>query len=97
MKIAALTQHRQVLAFLTENNLTAPVIPAGCNTFYQPLTLTDGRHAVVINQRGFSPTAADNEEECNGLTLFILDESPTEQGRTALLRWVENFITPARN
>lgn len=89
MKIAALINHRQVLALLTENSLAAPTIPAGCNTYYQPVTLADGRHAVVINQRGFTPTAADNEEECNGLSIFILDEPPTDQGRIALLRWVE--------
>jgi hypothetical protein len=91
MKIAALLQHRQVLAFLTENKLEAPAIPPGCNTIWQDLTLPDGRHAIVINQSGFTPTAADNEEEVNGLLLFIADEPPTPAIRDELHRWVENF------
>lgn len=90
MKIAALLQHRKVLDFLAENNLQAPAIPLDANTVWRDLTLADGRHAVVLNQKGFNPTAADDEEECNGLSLYILDEPPTAEGKRELLQWMED-------
>jgi hypothetical protein len=92
MKIAALIQHRQVLDFLAENHLEAPSIPEGCNTFYRDLTLPDGRHAIILNQSGFTPTAEDNEEECNGLSLFIADEPPTPAIKAALWEWFEKQL-----
>ena len=92
MKLAALLIHRQVLAFLTENGLEPPAIPPGCNSIWRDITLADGRHAVVLNQTGFSPEATDNEEECNGLSLFILDEEPTPEGKAGLLNWMEEQL-----
>lgn len=92
MKIAALLQHRQVLAFLAEHGLEAPAIPPGCNTIWKSLTLPDGRHAVILNQSGFTPTAEDNEEEVNGLILFIADEPPTPAIRDQLHRWVDEQL-----
>lgn len=92
MKIAALLNHRQVLAFLAENGLEAPTIPEGCNTFYRDITLPDGRHAILLNQAGFTPTAADNEEECNGLSLFIADEPPTPAIKATLWTWMEEQL-----
>lgn len=93
MKIAALLLHRQVLAFLAENGLEAPAIPLDCNSIWRDLTLADGRHAVVLNQKGFTPAASDNEEECNGLSLFILDEPPTAEGKRDLLQWMEEQLS----
>ena len=92
MKIASLLIHRQVLAFLTENGLEAPTIPPGYNSIWRDITLADGRHAVVLNQTGFTPKATDNEEECNGLSLYILDEPPTPEGKTSLLNWMEEQL-----
>jgi hypothetical protein len=92
MNISALLQHRQVLAFLAEHGLDTPAIPPGCNTIWKPLTLPDGRHAVVINQSGFTPSSADNEEEVNGLLLFIADEPPTDFIRDQLHSWVESQL-----
>lgn len=94
MKIAALLIHRQVLAFLAENGLEAPAIPSGANSIWKDITLADGRHAVVLNQTGFSPEASDNEEEVNGLSLFILDEPPTPEGKAELLNWMDTQLTP---
>lgn len=94
MKLAAILIHRQVLAFLAENSLEPPTIPPGCNSVWRDITLADGRHAVVLNQTGFSPEAADNEEECNGLSLFILDEPPTPQGKRQLLEWMDEQLAP---
>lgn len=92
MKIAALLDHRQVLSFLSDNNLEAPAIPKGCNTIWQPIVLPDGHHAMVVNQRGFSPTAQDNEEEVNGLTLFIAVEPPTATTKTTLHDLVRQYL-----
>jgi hypothetical protein len=94
MKIAALLHHRQCLAFLSENNLEAPTIPSGCNTIWRDLVLADDRHAVIVNQTGFKPMASDNEEQVNGLSLYIADEPPSPSARRKLHEWIEAMLAP---
>jgi len=92
MKISALLQHRQVLAFLTENNLTPPTIPSGCNTVYKDMVLANGHAAICVNQTGFTPEQRDNEEEVNGLLLFICDQSATETVKAQMRQWLDDFM-----
>jgi hypothetical protein len=39
------------------------------------VTLHSGEHALVSVQRGFSPTARDNEREVNGALLLVLNDT----------------------
>lgn len=94
MKITALLNHRQCLAFLSGNNLDYPTIPSGCNTIWRDLVLADDRHAVIVNQTGFRPMASDNEEQVNGLSLYIADEPPSPRVRRKLQEWIEAMLAP---
>ena len=93
MKIAILLDHHQCLEFLAENRLEIPKIPPGCNTVWCDLILSDGRHAVAVNQTGFLPLASDNEEPINGLSLFIADEPPTPSMHQELHNWIESQLS----
>lgn len=95
MQIATITGHRQCLAFLAKNNIDAPTIPFGCNTVLKSFIIADGRHAVAVNQTGFTPIASDNEEQINGLVIFIADEKPTPSIERRLRDWIVAELQPA--
>lgn len=94
IKIGVILDHRQCLEILADNSLEAPKIPVGCNTVRKSFALADGRHAVIVNQKGFSPNASDNEEQINGLSLFIAIEPPTPSIERQLHDWVEAELHP---
>jgi hypothetical protein len=94
MKIAVAFAHTDAVRILSEAGQPIPRIPAGCNTISQHFTTADGQPALVINQTGFAPTQADNEEECNGCMIAIaLDADLTpETAAAGLEQWFKDFV-----
>ena len=95
MKIAVTLHHTEAARILTDAGVSVPRIPTGSNTISQHFTTADGQPAIVINQTGFTPTQADNEEECNGCTVaIVLDPVPQSQAIAALDQWLQTILTP---
>jgi hypothetical protein len=94
MKIGLITRHAEAASILRGAGVSVPTIPAGCNTISQHFLTAEGQPALVINQTGFAPTQADNEEECNGCMIAIaLDADLTPEAAAAgLEQWFEDFL-----
>ena len=70
-----------------------PRIPKGKNTVWKHFTTRAGKHAVIVNQRGFEPAAEDNEQQVNGCSLAVLlDDVPAAAARAALEEWVKEIL-----
>lgn len=78
IKIGIILDHKEALAIYTASGHDYPTIPDGCNTLEKSFRTPDGKHALLVNQRGFSPIASDNEEEVNGCLVFICTEDCEE-------------------
>ncbi len=93
MKIGVNITHAEALAAYTAAGHAFPTIPAGKNTIWHHFTTVDGLPAVILNQRGMTPEATDNEQEVNGCLLAIALEAPTpEAGQQALEGWVQDML-----
>lgn len=66
MQISTELDHTKALSIYQAAGHPFPAIPAGANTRTEPFITTNGLPAVLVNQRGFSPIATDNEEQING-------------------------------
>jgi hypothetical protein len=95
MKIGVTITHAEAARILTDAGVPVPRIPAGFNTISQHFTTAEGQPALVINQTGFAPTQADNEEECNGCTVaIVIDAAPQAEAVAALEQWLKTILTP---
>lgn len=93
MKIGVNITHAEALAAYTAAGHAFPTIPAGKNTIWHHFTTVDGLPAVILNQRGMTPTATDNEQEVNGCSFAVALDAPTpEAGRIALEKWVREML-----
>lgn len=75
--------HADVCAQLAAAGMPMPAIPAGCNTVRANITLPSGEHALVCVQRGFAPTAHDDEREVNGGLLIVLADAAWSEADAA--------------
>lgn len=95
MKIAVAIHHADAARILHDAGVPIPRIPTGCNTTSQHFTTADGQPALVVNQTGFAPTQADNEEECNGCAVaIVLDPVPQAEAIATLEQWLETMLKP---
>ena len=85
MTISAELDHHRALAHFTAAGHAFPAIPPGKNTVWHHFTLPDGSPAVLVNQSGLIPTAADNEEQVNGCSLIVALDAPSEDAARAAL------------
>ena len=93
MQIAVITHHAEAAHILQDAGVPVPRIPAGCNTISQHFRTAAGQPALVINQTGFTPTQADNEEECNGCTIaIVLDAVSAAKAHAALDQWLQSML-----
>lgn len=93
MKIAVTLHHNEAVSILRDAGAAVPRIPTGCNTISQHFTTAEGLPALVVNQTGFAPTQADNEEECNGCSVaIVLDPVPQSEAVAALEQWLQTII-----
>lgn len=93
MKILTCLDHKQSLAAYTAAGHGFPAIPEGMNTVWHHFTMTDGTPAIIINQRGMTPIAADNEEEVNGCSLLIAREVENEDyARSVLEKTIKEIL-----
>ncbi len=94
VKISIELDHSKALAAYTAAGNAYPTIPQGKNTVWHHFETTDGRQAVIINQRGFVPAAIDNEEQVNGcgLAVVIDDDIDPLTARKSLDQWVQEIL-----
>jgi hypothetical protein len=93
IKIGVCLDHAQAFKLYTDTGAEYSVIPRGKNTVWLHFTTTDGKPAVIINQRGFAPHASDNEEEINGCSVaIVLDDAPEDEAWNALEKWVKKLL-----
>lgn len=52
-----------------------PYIPEGCNTMHHRFRDSNANACAAINQRGFAPEQADNEQQVNGCMVIIVEHS----------------------
>lgn len=96
MRIAVALDHRQALGAYRAAGGAFPAIPDGANTAWAHFTTADGLPAVIVNQRGFAPTAEDDEEELNGCSLAIALDAPDEAtARATIEDWVKGILEVA--
>lgn len=76
MKIGVTIKNDESLRILKDAGVKPPRIPKGKNTSWKHFRTKDGSQAVVVNQCGGVPTAEDNEEEVNGLSVFVAIDAP---------------------
>lgn len=80
---------------LTAAGHPLPRIPEGSNTATLPFTTADGRPAIAVNQIGFARTAADDEQEVNGLAVLICMDDPAPPDAPAQLATaLTQLLTP---
>lgn len=85
--------HAESLAAYTAAGHPYPAIPAGKNTVWHRIVTTDGKPALLANQRGFARRLSDDEEEVNGCTLLVANDAPdAESGYAALERFVLEML-----
>ncbi len=85
------SSHADADRILAANGWQIPSIPDGCNTSLFYFETKDGHQALAINQRGFTPTARDNEREVNGCTVIIcLDRLDLIDARALLKHFFES-------
>jgi len=75
MRVLAALNHADALAILRDAGVSAPAIPPGKNTVWKHFRTNDGHPAVAVNQTGFARELEDNEEEVNGLCVFIAPDN----------------------
>lgn len=87
--------HTDALAVLAASGFNPPEIPPGCNTVRAHVELKSGEHALVSVQRGFAPTARDDEREVNGALLLVLTDPNwnSTDARAILDRALETILT----
>lgn len=85
--------HVEATAILAEAGFGTPLIPQGCNTVTFYFQTPDGLQALAANQREFSPTTQDNEQELNGLTVAICLNPKLDliDARALLQKWCEQM------
>lgn len=93
--VRIIMSHADALAKLAADGYLHPRIPDGCNTstwYYQD---RDGHQCLVANQRGFTRELQDDEEEVNGLGVFILLDPTVDliDARALLARLIEHLLT----
>jgi hypothetical protein len=89
IKIGVCLKHDDALKCYQDTGAGYPTIPPGKNTVWHHFKTMEGKHAVIINQRGFKRFVADNEEEVNGCTVaIVLDDVPETKARAMLEKWV---------
>jgi len=76
MKIGITIKHDESLQILKDAGVNPPRIPKGKNTSWKHFKTVDGLQALVVNQSGGVPTAQDNEEEVNGLSVLVAIDAP---------------------
>lgn len=85
--------HADCLRLLVEEGYGPPVVPAGCNTGTWQVQLASGEYALAVCQRRFRHTAADNEQELNGVSLMVLcDREWSEADAYAILERITHGI-----
>lgn len=93
MKIGVELNHDIALATYVAAGHTYPAIPPGKNTIWHHFATAEGQCALIINQRGFSPSASDNEEAINGCSLAVAFDAPDDATAQATLeKWVREFL-----
>lgn len=93
--VRIIMSHADALAKLAADGYLPPRIPEGCNTstwYYQD---RDGHQCLVANQRGFTRELQDDEEEVNGLGVFILLDPTVDliDARAKLRRYFDFLIS----
>lgn len=73
-RITAVLDHLTALDIVRANGYEL-TIPSGCNTVTLLLRNRTGNAVLAIRQTGFTPCREDNEQEVNGATCYILEES----------------------
>lgn len=94
IKIVICLEHAPALKLYQVNTgREYPAVPSGQNTLIAHFKV-EGRCAVLINQRGFDPQVADNEQEVNGCCVAIVaeDDISDDDARVALDRWVRGML-----
>lgn len=93
VRIGVVMEHKKALAIYTDAGNPYPYLPEGKDTLIVPFVTTDGQHAVIVNQGGFTPEAADNEDEVNGcLVAVVLDDVPEAVAKNALEKWISEMM-----
>jgi len=93
MKIGLQIDHAKSLAAYQAAGHSFPCIPEGKNTIWHHFTLSDGRPAIIINQRGFAHCAQDNETPINGCSLAVaLDAPDAATARATLQTWACEWL-----
>jgi hypothetical protein len=96
IKVGICLEHADALKMFQESGREFPVIPEGKNTLVVHFITKDGKYAVLVNQRGFQPIAADNEEEVNGCMVAVILEEMEEidevSARSTLDQWVRGVL-----
>lgn len=75
MRVLAALNHADALAILRDAGVSAPAMAAGKNTVWKHFRTVDGLPAIAVNQSGFARELKDNEEEVNGLCVFIAPDN----------------------
>ena len=79
MKVGIELDHEKALRILTDAGGSLPSVPPGCNTALTAFATVDGLPAVAVNQSGFAPHRSDNEEQVNGLSVFVAIEGGDQE------------------
>lgn len=88
MNIKPILEQREVETWLEVKGIKAPTIPSYSNTAYSIGELDKQTYAVV-NQTGNEQRLEDNEQEVNGLTLFLVDTIGIKKEFEA---WLRDFL-----
>lgn len=89
MKIGVETDHHKSLGAYIAAGHEFPAIPQGANTVWHHFKTVEGLNAVIINQRGFTPLAGDDEQQVNGCAIAVAIDPPDDAtARVTLERWV---------
>ena len=93
MQIGIIIDHKEALSVYQAAGHSYPTIPANSNTYHAHFTTADGNPALIVNQRGFAPTASDNEEQVNGCSVAIaIDPPDPDTARATLNQWLHQIL-----